>query len=197
MRGHPHSFRFGVSAAACVTLALMVLVLPIKWILSALLAAAFHELCHMAAARLCGSRISGLNVGGGGAVLTSEPMSRGRELFCVLAGPIGGLMLLFFSRWIPRTAVCAAFQSLYNLLPMEALDGGRALRCVSERLLPDMADTICAAAEWVCLIAIGILALYAAFFLRLGPLPLVASTAVWLRAKKDLANRCGSGYNRS
>lgn len=197
MPGRTHDFRFSVSAAACVTLALMILVLPLKWILAALLAAAFHELCHMAAARLCGCRISGMTIGGGGAILMAAPMSRGRELFCVLAGPLGGLMLLFFSRWIPRTAVCAGFQSLYNLLPMESLDGGRALRCVSERLLPEKADIICTAAEGICLMAIAVLAVYAAFFLRLGPMPLLLAAAVWLRAKKDLANRCGSGYNRS
>lgn len=197
MPGRAHDFRLDVSAAACVTLALMILVLPLKWILAALLAAAFHELCHIAAARLCGCRISGMTIGGGGAVLTAATMSRGRELLCVLAGPLGGLMLLFFSRWSPRTAVCAGFQSLYNLLPMESLDGGRVLRCVSERFLPEKADIICAAAEGICLISVAVLAVYAAFFLRLGPIPLLLAAAFWLRTKKDLANRCVRGYNRS
>lgn len=120
--------------SACFLGAILLLILPLKWLFAALLAAVVHELCHMAAIRLTGGEIWEVRIRGSGAVIETAPMTPGRELLCSLAGPAGGLGLLFFARWIPCTAVCALVQSLYNLLPFFPLDGGRALRCGLEWL---------------------------------------------------------------
>ena len=184
MRSYPNNLRFGISAAACILLAMAILVLPIQWILAAIIAAAFHEMCHIAAVYLCGGKISGLRIGGNGAVMDIHAMSRGKELFCALAGPLGGLLLLLFARWIPRTAVCAAFHSLYNLLPIYPLDGGRALRCCAERILPLKADRFCDCVEKGCLILIGLLAVYAAVFLKLGLMPVLLAAVLYLKVRK-------------
>lgn len=172
----------GVSGAACVLLALMVLVLPLKWLLAALLAAAVHEGFHIAAVYLLGGQIHGLSLGSGGAVISAAPMSQGRELFCVLAGPVGSLILLLFARWIPRTAVCALIQSAYNLLPFLNLDGGRALRCLLALFLPEKtADRICGGVQSgfaACLILLG---LYAALRLALGWMPLMAALYISIK----------------
>lgn len=183
MQIYRNRLRFGISAAACVLLALAVLVLPIRWILAAIAAAVWHELFHVATVYLCGGSISGLTIDGNGAVMDAHPMSKGRELICSLAGPLGGFLLLLFVRWIPRTAICAVFHSLYNILPIYPLDGGRALRCGAELILPLKANQICAGIEKGCLFLIVLLAVYAAVFLKLGLFPLLLTAALYLKVR--------------
>lgn len=183
MRNYPNNIRLGISAAACLFLATAILVLPVPWILAAIAAAVFHELCHIAAVYLCGGKISRLQIGVSGAVMEAEPMSRGKEWICALAGPLGSLLLLLFAKWIPRTAVCGAFHALYNLLPVYPLDGGRAFRCGAELIFPNQAEKLCNCAEKICLILIGLLAVYAAVFLRLGLFPVLMAGFLFLKTK--------------
>ena len=150
-------------------LAMMLLMLPLKWLLAAAIAAMYHELCHIVAIHLCRGDIHKLSFSVDGASLDISSLSTTEELICSLAGPIGGLCLLFFSRWIPRIAVCAAFQSLYNLLPLYPLDGGRALWCGITMVMPEnRAARFCKGVETVCLAAILLTAIYGAVFLKLG-----------------------------
>ena len=76
-----------VDVSACLMGAFLLLTLPLNWLLSALAAAAFHELCHGAAILLLGGRIWGVRISAGGAVMETEPLSSGKELVCALAGP--------------------------------------------------------------------------------------------------------------
>lgn len=167
-----------VSGGFLILLALMVLILPLQWVTAALIAALFHEWCHILAIRLCGGKTSGLEVGAGGARLQAKGLSRGQELVCSLAGPLGGLFLLLFARWIPRTAVCAGFQSLFNLLPIYPLDGGRALHCLG------IGDRGCQLIECTCLGGILLLGAWATFQLHLGVIPFGIALLILLRAKR-------------
>ena len=160
---------FKLSTGFCVILAMMLLTLPLKWLISAIIAAVYHELCHILAVRLCHGEIHRLDLSADGAKLNISAISPGRELICALAGPLGGLIPLFFSRLIPRIAICAAFQSFYNLLPIYPLDGGRALWCgMSMAISEDRAKQFCRGVETVCLAAIILAAIYGAFILKLG-----------------------------
>lgn len=174
------------SAGFFFALALMLLVLPIKWIAAFAVASACHEFCHLLALRLLSARVGQIRIGVTGTVMESQPMSRGKELLCALAGPLGGLLLLPAARWLPRTAICAAFQSLYNLLPVYPLDGGRALTSLAFMILPPVsAQRFTQLVELSCLCAVGLLAVYAAFGLRLGFLPLLFAGMLIFRVKKN------------
>ena len=104
-----------VDVSACLMGAFLLLTLPLNWLLSALAAAAFHELCHGAAILLLGGRIWGVRISAGGAVMETEPLSSGKELVCALAGPAGSLLLVLTFRIFPRVAVCALVQAAFNL----------------------------------------------------------------------------------
>ena len=175
-----------ISDGSCIFAALLLLVLPLQWVLAAIVAAGFHELCHACAVYLCGGNIKSITFGSNGAAMEIDPMTSGRELICALAGPIGGLSLLLFARWIPRIAICAGVQSLYNLLPVYPLDGGRAIRCGAAILSPKRGEAFCTVLEWCCLIGLFLLALYACIWLKLGLIPVAFAATLFLKRKNTL-----------
>lgn len=175
--------KFSISFSACVILALMLFILPLQWVFAALAAACIHEAFHIAAIRLCGGKVTSIRIGGNEASIDLLQMSPAKEMICALAGPLGGLLLILFARWIPRIAVCAAFQSIYNLLPLYPLDGGRALRCAIILMKPESADEICAAIQRFLLILLLIFAVYACFGLKLGIMPLLFAAALCYKTK--------------
>lgn len=163
-------------------LAVMLLLFPLPWILAAMLAALFHELCHWAAITLCCRESPPVSFFAFGARIPLPPMSRTKEAVCTLAGPLGSLVLLLFARVLPRTAVCAAFQSIYNLLPVYPMDGGRTLQCLLSAVLPPpTVEKVCKVIEGLCFTGLFLLGLYAWLRLQLGILPLALAVFVILR----------------
>lgn len=109
-------------------LVLMLFLLPLRWLLAAMVAAFIHELGHYTAVRLLGGSIYGIKFGISGAVMEASDLPKWAELVCVIAGPLAGLLLGLTYPCFPVTAICAVAQSIYNLLPIYPLDGGRILR---------------------------------------------------------------------
>ena len=174
-----------VNPVACLTAAFALLIVPLNWLLAAFLAAFLHELCHYSAVRLCGGRVSNLKIGSRGAVMDAIDLSPGKMLFCVLAGPLGPLCLLPLARFIPRIVICIALQSAYNLLPMEPLDGGRALRCCLSVHLPiPIVDFLCKAMSFACQIGIVIVAAWAVLRYSLGIFPVFVACWMIIAANK-------------
>ena len=145
---------------------MLVVLLPASWWFGALLAASVHELAHYAAIRLTGGMVTGISITPFGAKMETQPMSRGKELICTAAGPMGSMILAACVSGYPETALCAAAQGLYNLLPVYPLDGGRILKC----LLPEAAY---AAARNTFLVMLAGLSLWWAVRLNLGFYPFV------------------------
>ena len=115
------------NVGSLIGLALIVILLPLRWIAAAVIAALIHELGHYCAVRLTGGTLHKLKFGMSGAVMEASDLTRKSELISLLAGPLVGLLPLLTIRIFPTLALCAVMQSLYNLLPIYPLDGGKIL----------------------------------------------------------------------
>lgn len=109
--------------------ALVLLLVPIRWVLGWSLASLLHEFGHCIALKLCNVRIVEIRINIHGAQITAEPIPQAKEAICALAGPAVGLCTLLVLRYAPYMALSGFIQSCFNLLPVYPLDGGRALRC--------------------------------------------------------------------
>lgn len=98
-----------------------------------ILACALHELGHVLAVRALGGRLRALKLSAVGAQLTLDPerpLSYGRELLAALAGPGASLL----TAWLAARSGLFLFaglsmgQGLFNLLPLQPLDGGRCVQ---------------------------------------------------------------------
>ena len=115
-------------------LGLMVLLFPVRILAGLLLAAVIHEAGHILAVALCGGRLYRIRLHIGGAELIAAPLSSGRELLCILAGPAAGALTVLAWKVFPELAMAGLLQTAFNLLPLPNLDGGRAVRNICCKL---------------------------------------------------------------
>lgn len=167
--------KFDVKPNTYIYIVLLLFLVPLKWLFAWLFAAGFHEVCHWIAVKLCGGEIYSITIGLGGAKMECGPMTKRKRLLAVLCGPLGGLFLLLFARWIPRVAICSWFLSLYNLLPLRQLDGGRAL----EILIGEKTFIL----QKVFLIALSVGAIYISVVFHFGLLPVAIIAVLWLKSR--------------
>lgn len=145
-----------------------------------LLSALCHEIGHLAALWLAGARVENVRLTAFGAEIRADTrrLSYPREIVCTLAGPTVNLLLaLAFARLGDNYVAAGANLLLgcFNLLPVPALDGGRALHLlVSWRFDPMAADRICQKVGVSCAMLLTTAALvltvryHAGLFLLLG-----------------------------
>ena len=109
-------------------LALMLLLFPLRFLVGVLLAALIHELGHLLALKLARGRVLSIRLRSFGARIEAAPISPGRAALCALAGPAAGALTIFAYKTFPELALAGLVQTVFNLLPVYPLDGGRALR---------------------------------------------------------------------
>ncbi len=119
---------FDIAAEGYLFVAALLLLLPVQWVFAAIAAAAVHELGHLAALWMCDVDVWKIQVGLAGARIKTGPIGQRQEMICAFAGPFAGLLLCLFWKWIPRVAIWALAQSVFNLLPIYPMDGGRILK---------------------------------------------------------------------
>lgn len=117
-----------MSASSLVVWAMVLFLIPLPWTVAWIVSVLIHELSHYLAVRICGGNILAVRINAGGVSLETGVLSDGKSIVCLLAGPIGGLLLLSLSNIFPRVALCGLIHSAYNLIPVYPLDGGRVLR---------------------------------------------------------------------
>ena len=109
-------------------LGMAVLLLPLRVLLGIVLAAAVHELGHLTAMYFLGVPVLGIVFRPSGARIEAGPMEPGVEVICALAGPVAGAVTIFAWKWFPELAVAGLVQTVFNLIPVYPLDGGRVAR---------------------------------------------------------------------
>ena len=178
-----HRIPIEISAGALILAAVLLLMLPIQWLVAALIAAITHELCHALMTIILGGKIESITIGGRGAVMKATALSSTKEMVACFAGPVGSLSLLLLARWMPRTAICGLIHGIYNLLPLFPLDGGRILRsllyCV---LTPPRANRVFAITQRFFIVGLSVL--LCVIVGKMSFIMLIAVIAIiWLRRR--------------
>ena len=134
----------------------LLLVASLRLLFWAAVAAAVHELGHVAAVKALGGRVASLRLTGVGAVIRPQRprlFSYWEECLVALAGPAASFLLaLGAAAWGRHfgggdayllAGVSLAF-GVFNLLPVGPLDGGRILRALTNRWAgPDAGEKVC------------------------------------------------------
>jgi len=185
MRSKINSLLKNIHPSVYLCLAIAVLLLPVQWVTAWVIASIVHEMGHYYALRLCGCNIQHIQLDINSAKIQAGQMDWTRQLFCQLAGPLCGLLLVFLGRWVPRVAVCAFMQSMYNLLPLTPLDGGKIMQILFRQLISkDHEDRIIMVVEKIFLTAMGILCIWLSVFRKMGVLPIIVFFILLLKNRK-------------
>ena len=144
--------------------------------LSVFLAAGFHELGHLCAARLLRIPVRSMKLDLLGARLDAvgRLLSYGEEWLLCVAGPLFSLLLsaglapLWGVSAFARQLSCVSLLlGWMNLLPIRTFDGGRMLAAlISARFGEQCADTVLRVCSFFCLFLIWAVSVY--FLLRVG-----------------------------
>ena len=120
--------KLDITAGAYLSAAIGVLLLPLKWLLCAFLAASFHELGHLIALWICNVPVHSIRIGRVGAEISTGSLTEAQELICAISGPVFSLSLLAFAGYLPVLFLLGLIQGLFNLIPILPMDGGRVAR---------------------------------------------------------------------
>ena len=168
--------------------AFLVLAVPFRALCGWLVAALCHEMGHIIAQYAFGGRMRGIHIHPMGAVIEGEDLGACGNIICVLAGPAAGAVPMMLMRSFPECAIFSFLLTMYNLIPLYPLDGGRALHLLGEKSCVMRVLSVLAGSAVLCIL------ICAAFWWHTS-VPLIP-VIPYVR-EKFLAKRSNSGYNRA
>lgn len=161
-----------IKAETYIWLSVALMIVPLPWVSAWVIAAVVHECAHLLMLYLLDVKVKQILVGAGGAIIRIDHIVWWKEALCAVAGPAGGAFLCVTAGLFPRLAVCGMIQTVFNILPLYPLDGGRILYCIANRVFGNhAAGGICAAVSAISIVILFVLCLH----FRLG-----ASAVVFL-----------------
>ena len=176
-----------------VYLAILFILLPVKWVFAAITAALIHEFGHMIALKSFGLPLERIEIDLSGAIIKSTCMCSAQEMLCAIAGPALGLLTMLTARGYPELIICCFVQTAFNLIPILPLDGGRILAGVISWIFPqNIAERVI---DCICVFFLLIIT-FGAFFVTVKriagilPLAVVALIAIKYWQYKNSLQRC-------
>lgn len=149
---------------------LCLLILYGSWelILPLAAAAAVHEVGHLCAIYVLGGRVTAVkfNIGGICLEYNTYELTYFKEMICALSGPLAGIIAAIVAVYFDKSVfggISLTF-SVFNLLPVRPLDGGRAAFCLAASFL-DLyaAEKLCKAVDITAALVITAAGVYAAY----------------------------------
>lgn len=160
-------------------LALALMTVPLPWIFAWICAALVHELGHIAAVCLLGHQIQSISLEWGGTRIVTDALGD-VEWICAAAGPVCGSLALLLAKRFPVFALSAFVQTIFNLLPVYPLDGGRILLSFLRMICKE--SIACKISKWVSAVIlllgmVAVLPIAVKYSLGIGPFFLIAFLA--------------------
>ena len=135
-----------------------------------------HEAGHLFCALLLGIKIKSIELSISGArIKTREVLSYINELLFALGGPFIGFVSFaftfnlalskietpFYQNFLFPFSILSLCLSVFNLIPIDSLDGGRILKCLISLVFSlDIAEKIMRATSFLCLVSLWLLSVY-------------------------------------
>lgn len=152
---------FTISTKVYILICISIMLLPIQWVISIIIAILIHESFHYFALIVQNVSVYSVSIHGTGVIMKTGDMTLLQELVSTLSGPIGSILLVFLVSYFPRIAICGIIHGLYNLLPVYPLDGGRVVNCIFQLIHPNSrGDEL-----HICTKIIGLLVMVTVLFL--------------------------------